>query len=724
MNTLAGAERLPKVARRKVPTMLQLEATECGAAALGMVLASHGLWLPLEALREGCGVSRDGSKAGSLLRAARRLGMDAKGWRVDPAGLADHPMPVIAFWEFNHFVVIEGCRHDRVYLNDPATGPRVIDRAEFDRAFTGILLTFTPTDTFQRAGSPPRAWRTLLPHLMASRAALAFLLIAGLLALVPALAVPIASKIFVDQVLLDHLDSWLRPLMVALLLTAILRIAVSLLQETAVARLQWHLSLAIGLGMARHLLSLPATFFAQRHVGDVASRFTSVEDLCHLLSGQIATLAIAALSATIYGLLMLMFDPVLASVGVLAALIGGLVVSLSARMRSDLVRRLRRDQAALASISISGLQTIETLKAAGLEDGFFARWSNAQARLLNARQRSVVPLMLLGVVPVLLGGLADAAVLGLGAVRIMGGWMTVGDLIAFQFLLGGFMAPVRQLVTASSALQDLRGDLERVEDVLRYPVDPRLADSDVPMTQGRLRGHVELRDIRFGYSPLEPPLIEGFNLVLEPGRRVALVGPSGSGKSTLARILAGLNRPWEGQVLLDGVPVQDWPRGLISASVAAVDQRICLFQGSIRENLTLWDPSVPEPDVIAAARDACIHATIAARPSGYGAPVAEAGANFSGGETQRLEIARALVPWPSVLILDEATSALDPLVEAEMLENLRRRGCTTLLVAHRLSTVRDCDEIIVMKQGHIVERGTHDELVASGGAYAALIHAD
>jgi NHLM bacteriocin system ABC transporter peptidase/ATP-binding protein len=708
--------------RIRTPTVLQMEATECGAACLGMVLAYHGRWVPLDELRNACGVSRDGSRANNMLRAARSYGLDAKGWRVEPEVLADNPLPAIAFWEFNHFVVVEGVDRTGVWLNDPASGPRHVSHAEFDESFIGVLLTFTPTPAFRREGNAPRLWSATLRQLASARPALLFLLITAVLALLPSVTGPAALKIFVDDVLVRGLEGWLRPLLVGIVFAALLQGVLSWLQGHAMARLQLALGASFGLQFFRHLLSLPTTFFAQRYAGDLASRADAATETGRSLRQQIVGAVSAALVVVFQIALMLLYDPLLTTIGVGIAVANAAILQLVARARLDGTRRVLREAARLAAVSVGGIQAIETLKASGLEQDFFGRWSGLQARLINARTRLQVTDIWTNAAPLLLASLGSAAVLWLGALRAMQGDMTIGSLVAFQSLLMGFFGPVATLVGIAANLRSLRAALERAHDVIDAPPDPALSQRPVDgENEGRLSGAAELRGVTFGYSPLEEPLIRDFDLVLRPGARIAVVGVSGSGKSTVARLVAGLLTPWTGELRFDGQPLATRSRAVVAASLGFVEQHIALFQGTVRENITLWDTTLSDMEILAASRDACVHDTIVARLGGYDGAVTERGADFSGGEAQRLEIARALVHRPSLLILDEATASLDPMIEQRVLDNIRRRGCTTLIIAHRLSTVRDCDEIIVLERGRLVQRGRHEELLAQGGAYADLI---
>lgn len=718
--------RFPPTGRKRVPTILQMEAVECGAACLAMVLAHHGKWVPLEELRVTCGVSRDGSKAKNLVQAARRYGVVAEGWRTEPDKLAGKPLPAILFWEFNHFVVLEGIGRKVVYLNDPASGPRTVTHEEFNRAFTGVMLTMAPGPDFKPSGVRTSVWGAVRDQLAPSRGAVVFLVLAGIAALVPGVFVPAATKVFVDDILVRHLTDWMRPLLLGLACAALLGGLLNWLQGYFLARLQWKLGVSLGLKLTWHLLRLSPSFFAQRYAGDIASRLATTERACDLIGSQVSALLVTGLAALFYGALMAVYDPVLAGIGLALALFNALFARLVARRQENAARTVMREHATLGSLSISGIQSIETLKATASEDDFLNRWANAQARTMNAVHRSQLPLQLLDLIPRALGALTMAAILGVGGWRAMEGLITVGTLAAFQTVLSSFLSQVSGLVGVASGMRELRVAMERVDDVLRYPLDHRLDPKFAEGVEGaprRLSGAVEIADLAYGYNPLDPPLVEGFSLTLAPGARIALVGPSGSGKSTIARLIVGLADPWTGSIAFDGRPAGRILPGVRAASIAYVEQSVVLMEGTVRENLTLWDQRVSERTIVEAARDAGLHDTIAARPGGYDAPVSEGGSNWSGGQAQRLEIARALVGEPSILVLDEATSALDAATEAAILDNLRRRGCTIILVTHRLSAIRDCDEILVLDRGRIVQRGSHEALYNQPGTYGELIRA-
>jgi NHLM bacteriocin system ABC transporter peptidase/ATP-binding protein len=700
-----------------------MEAVECGAAALAIVLGYHGRHVSLEELRLACGISRDGSKAGNLVKAARQYGLIAKGFKKEPASLGALPLPLVVFWEFNHFLVVEGFGPNRVYLNDPACGPRVVTVEEFDRSFTGVVLTFEPGPDFAPSGERPSLLASLKRRLAGSEAGLAYVVLAGLALIVPGLLIPVFSQVFVDYYLVGGLDSWIGPLLIGMGLTAFLRGALAWAQQHFLLRLETKFALDTASRFVWHVLRLPIVFFSQRYGGEIAARASLNDRVAQLLSGQLATTLVSLALAVFFAILMFQYDPALTLVSVLIAVLNLAGLRLVARRRADVNQALLQRRGKLLGATMGGLQIIETLKAGGSESDFFARWAGLQANVMNAEQQLGLASQVLAVAPPFLGALNTLLILTLGGLRVMDGSLSMGQLVAFQSLAASFMAPINQFVELGGALQEAQGDLRRLDDVLRYPRDPQTDPSAAPdQPADKLSGRLELRNVTFGYSRLEPPLIQDFSLTLAPGARVALVGSSGSGKSTVAKLVAGLYEPWSGDILFDGLLRSQIPRSVLNHSVAMVDQDIFLFEGSVRDNLTLWDAALPEAVLTQAARDAAIHEEISARAAGYDYWVQEGGRNYSGGQRQRLEIARALANRPTILVLDEATSALDAHTEKRVDDSLRRRGCTCLIVAHRLSTIRDCDEIIVLERGRVVQRGSHSDLARDrSGPYARLI---
>ena len=711
--------------KEKTPTIFQMEAVECGAAALAIILAYFRKYVPLEELRIECGVSRDGSKANNMMKAARRYGLIAKGFLKEPDDVKKMEMPTIIHWNFNHFVVLEGIHNGKAYLNDPAKGPRIVSEEEFDESFTGVILTFKPGPEFQQGGARQNILKSLNKRLKGSKNAITYIILISLMLVIPGLIVPIFSKIFVDEFLIKQMNDWLKPLLLAMGITAVIRAGLTWLQQFYLLRMETKFTLSSTSKFLWHVFKLPIEFFSQRYGGEISSRVLINDKVAQLLSGELATTVLNMTTLVFYAVIMFYYDVVLTLVGISISVLNVLALKYVSRKRVDENQKLLQERGKMLGVAMNGLQMIETLKANGSESDFFSRWSGYQSKMVNAQQRLGIFTQVLSTVPITLTMINTAAILAIGSLRVMDGHLSMGMLVAFQSLMASFTGPVAKLVSLGATLQDAKGDMNRLDDVLRYKQDEQFSNDTSNEESNemliKLTGEVELKDITFGYSCLEAPLIENFNLKIKPGARVALVGGSGSGKSTVAKIVAGLYKPWSGDILFDGLSRKNIPRNVIHNSLGMVDQDIFLFEGYVRDNLTLWDSTVPKADIILATKDASIHDDVAIKPGGYDSSVDEGGNNFSGGQRQRLEIARALVTNPSIMILDEATSALDPITEKQIDDNLRRRGCTCLIVAHRLSTIRDCDEIVVLDRGKVVQRGTHDELKNVDGPYASLI---
>ncbi|MCY7368121.1 MAG: NHLP family bacteriocin export ABC transporter peptidase/permease/ATPase subunit [Chamaesiphon sp.] len=719
---------LPKTRRVRTPTVLQMEAVECGAAALGSILAYHGRIVPLPELRYECGVSRDGSKASNMIKAAKMYGMEAKGFKKELAQLAELKLPYIVFWHFNHFVVVDGLCGDRVYINDPGSGPRQITAEEFDEGYTGVVLTFEPGIEFQKQGHKGNMVAALWKRLRGSTGALLYCMVTGLFLTMLGMVIPVFSQIFVDDILIEGRRAWLFPLLWSMGIAGILQAAITLLRLRYLRKLRVKLHVGMSSRFLWHILRLPMSFYAQRYAGEISNRAHLNDFVADILSGKLATTAIDSLMVILYAAIMVQYDWVLTAIIVGFAAINAIVLQKISRQRIDANQKLMLEQGKAIGVSIAALQSIETLKASALESDFFGRWSGYYTKALNSQQTLEATNQTFSVLPVLLSALSAAGLLVVGGLRVMDGHLSIGMLIAFQGLMLSFQQPVNNLVSFATTLQELEGDLVRLDDVLDNPIDPILS-SQHPTQQNttlqyavpKLQGRVELRQLTFGYSRLAPALITDFNLTIQPGQRVALVGSSGSGKSTVAKLVSGLYQPWAGEVLFDDRPRSTIPHHILTNSISMVEQDVALFGGTIRDNLTLWDTTILQKQIQAACADAAIDSTILALSSGYDSLLNEGGANLSGGQRQRLEIARALVSNPSILVMDEATSALDAETEQSIDGHLHRRGCTCIIVAHRLSTIRDCDEIIVFDRGKVVQRGTHQSLWSVPGIYAKLI---
>ena len=725
----AGGKAAHEPSKRRIttPILLQMHATECGAACLGSVLAYFGRWVPLTELREKCEVSRDGSSAASISRAARHYGLECKGLSVRAGMLRSLEMPLILFWQFSHFVVLEGFDGRHYHLNDPATGRRTLSKAEFEKGYSRIALRFKPGADFQPGGERPGLFRQLRTLLTGSWSVLTTVIACALMLTLLALVIPVSIGVFVDDVLENH-GPW-GGLVAALLGGGVLAYILSLLKHRFLKRLAVRISVTgSNRGLSR-LLRLPVEFFHHRLVGDLTDRISSIDRVAKNLTEQFLVLIVDMGMSGVLLIAMLAYNVPLTLTVLGLALLHTLLARSLNQPRAVQSQALRREQGMLLGVGMQMLSHADNLRMTGTDDRFFARWSGQQAKELRARQRYSELGAINAALPGLIAALRAAAVLGVGGSLVIAGEMTLGTLVGFYILAEMFLSPVGRFLEFGDQRQVLEADLQRLDDISKTAEDPTLRrrspeSASIPTFNGRLQlaGQLELRDVTFGYNRARPPLIKDLNLVVKPGQRVALVGPSGSGKSTVANLVSGIYQPWSGDILFDGHPRDEIPEEVLRRSISMVDQDVVLFSASVRDNITLWNPAVPDEVIVAATRDACIHDEILIRPEGYSTPVEEGGANFSGGQRQRLEIARALVGNPSVIILDEATSALDAATEEQVDDALRRRGVTCLIVAHRLSTVRDCDEIIVLEGGVEVQRGTHDELITEeDGTYFKLV---
>ncbi len=707
----------------KVPVVMQMEALECGAASLCMILAYYGKWIPLEEVRRDCGVSRDGSRASNVLRAARNYGMAAKGYRYEPEELREEgKFPCIIHWEFNHFVVLDGFRGDRVYLNDPAKGDYSVSMEVFDQSFTGVCLFFEPTEDFHPSGAPRSVLGFALKRLSKARTAMIFVVLTTVISALAGVLNSGFSRVFMDQLLTGLNPEWVTPYFIGLGILTALTLTVSWIQAIYNLRLNGKMDAEGNATYMWKVMKLPMEFFSQRMAGDIQMRKASNATVAAQTVNILAPLVINSVMMIFYLVVMIRYSWILTMVG-LASVIGQMLFSsYISKKRVNITRVMMRDSGKLASATVSGVESIETIKSAGAENGFFEKWSGYQASVNTQNVRYMKINEYLGIVPQLLADLMNAAVLILGVGLAMSGEFTVGMIMAFQGFLASFTAPAASIIASGQQIQEMRTNMERIEDVMEYPEDPVFAaEPKESESYSKLTGHLEMKNVTFGYSRLAPPLIEDFNMELKPGSRVAFVGFSGCGKSTLAKLISGLYQPWSGEILYDGKPLSEINRSVFTGSVAVVDQDIILFEDTIANNIKMWDDSIEDFEMILAARDAQLHEDIMQREDGYQYKLTEGGKDFSGGQRQRLEIARVLAQDPTTIIMDEATSALDAQTEYNVVKSIKDRGIACVVIAHRLSTIRDCDEIIVMDKGKVLERGTHAELMALGGMYTKLV---
>lgn len=706
----------------KVPVIMQMEALECGAASLAMVLAYFGKWIPLEQVRADCGVSRDGSNAKNVLYAARSYGLIAKGYRYEPEDLKQNgKFPCIIHWNFNHFVVLNGFKKNKAVLNDPAKGTYSVSMEAFDRSFTGICLMFEPGDNFEPGGKPKSVFSFAKKRLKGAGIAITFVLLTTVIASLLNIISPAFSRVFLDRLLTGKNPEWFYPFIIALAGLSAVQLIVAWIRTVYSLQIDGKLSVVGTTTFMWKVLRMPMQFFSQRMAGDIASRQSSNATISKKIVNTIAPLALNTAMMVFYLVVMIRYSLLLTFVGLISIVVNIFMSRIISKKRINLTRVQMRDAGKLASSTVAGIEMIETIKASGAENGYFEKWSGYQASVNTQKVKYTRLNQYLGMIPMIVSSITNIAILMIGVWLTMNGEFTIGMIMAFQGFLSSFTAPVSSLVSAGQTMQEMRTEMERIEDVMEYPIDPEFENQTVADSYDKLSGKIEIKNVTFGYSSLAEPIIKDFNLSLKPGSRVALVGASGCGKSTISKLISGLYQPWSGEILFDGKPISKIDRSVFKCSLAVVDQDIILFEDTIANNIKMWDDSIEDYEMILAAHDAQLHEDIMQRDGGYQYKITEGGKDFSGGQRQRMEIARVLAQDPTIIIMDEATSALDAKTEYDVVKAIKDRGITCIVVAHRLSTIRDCDEIIVLDRGNVVERGTHTELYEKNGLYTQLV---
>ena len=709
----------------KVPVVMQMEALECGAASLAMVCAYYNKWIPLEQIRVDCGVSRDGANAKNLLVAARSYGFTAKGYRYEPDDLKKNgKFPCIIHWNFNHFVVLDGFKGKKAVINDPAKGNYTVSMETFDKSFTGICLMFEPNENFVPSGKRKSVLSFAVKRLNGAKVAVVFVVFTTLISALIGVITPAFSRIFMDRLLTHESPDWFYPFLVALSAMSALQLVISALETYYSNRINGKLATVGSSTFLWKVLHLPMEFFSQRLAGDIQGRQGSNAGIANSVVNTFAPLALNAIMMVFYLVVMIRYSWILTLVGLSSLVINAWMSSIISKKRVNITRVSMRDAGKLAGATVAGVEMIETIKASGAENGFFERWAGYQASVNAQKVKYAKINQYLGMIPSVVSTITGIVVLTLGVWFAMEGTFTVGMVMAFQGVLSSFSAPATTFISAGQTIQEMRTQMERVEDVMEYREDDCYKTEVKEESFAKLKGNIELKNITFGYSRLSDPVIKDFSLNIKPGQRVALVGTSGCGKSTISKLVSGLYQPWSGEILYDGKHLSEIDRDVFTGSLAVVDQEIALFEGTIAENIKMWDNSIEDFEMIMAARDSQLHEEIMRRDGGYNYRIAEGGKDFSGGQRQRLEIARVLAQDPSIIILDEATSALDAKTEYDLVKAVKDRGITCIVVAHRLSTIRDCDEIIVLDHGVAVERGTHEELYAKCGKYTQLVSND
>ena len=711
----------------KTPVIMQLEAVECGAACLDMILAYYDLWIPLEQVRYDCGVSRDGSNAKNVIQAARNYGFTAKGLKLETEALRKHVnFPCIVHWDFDHFIVVNGIKGNTVYINDPARGMVKMPIKEFDAGFTGICLVFEPSDEFKPGGNKPSVLRYALKRVGNVKADMLFVVLVSLITSISGIITMGLSRIFMDEILTENNPSWYIPFIIFLVVFFIVGIATNIISELIKYKINGKLAISGSSSFMWKVMRLPMDFFSQRLVGDIARRKMTNSSIAETIVYTIAPTVLDFFVMIFYLVVIIRYSVLLSLLGIASVVINIFVSEYISNEKTNIMRVLMRDEGKLSGLTVSGIEMIETIKSSGAEEGFFEKWSGYLASSNKQHAKFDNYSAHMNIIPAIVNSVMSSLILISSIYLVIKGHFTVGMVMAFEGLMTSFISPANSLISVLQIMTEMRTDMERVEDVMNYKDDVMLDTSNIPVEGefNKLSGNLEIKNVTFGYSRLAAPLLDDFSLSVKQGQKIAIVGASGSGKSTVAKLVSGLYQPWSGEILFDGKRLDEINRHIFTGSVAIVNQDVTVFEDTIKNNISMWDTTIEDFEIILAAKDAGIHEDIMLRDGGYNYKLSENGKDFSGGQRQRMEIARVLSGEPTLIILDEATAALDAKTEAYVVNAIKERGITCIVIAHRLSTIKDSDEIIVLNHGVVEERGTHEELYAKGGYYTELISND
>jgi len=720
MNNYKGQQQK----RKKTPTMLQMEATECGATSLSIILAYYNKYITSEEARIACGVSRDGTKAINIIRAARNYGMEAHGANLDITDLNKVNVPFIVYWQFNHFLVVEGYNESKVYLNDPATGPRSISWQDFESGYTGVVLEITPGDQFKAEGLPESTTLSLLIRQLGKNFSPVFFIILLTTALIiPKVSLPIFSKAFVDYLLIDNQRNLIPVILWGIGLSTVAMGLFSWFQAKLLYRLKMKLNIVNTVNFLWHLFHIPIRYYQQRSTGDIVQRNELSEKIAAFLAHDIPANLVGVLEIVCFALVIFLLSWQLGMVLIIVVFLNLIALQLGKRTLTDIGRQYAQEQGKLEGIETNGIQIIETLKVSGLEHYFFNRWIAHYTKVLNTEQKMVWISTYLGLVPTFLSFMTNLIMICFGAWLVMKGSITIGTIVAIQALTTSFMTPVNQLISFISKFSQLKGDIFRLNDVINTKIDPRYLKKEITeknILSTEAENILTINNLSFSYSPLDPPTIDNLSLKVKPCQRIAIVGASGSGKSSLAKLICGLNLLDKGDILLNNFSITTITPSALAKMIAYVDQNVLFFPGNLRENLTLWDKNINDEHIYSLLKKVNLYEEVITR-GGLSTRIVESGSNFSGGQCQRLEIVRALLRKPKLLILDEATSAMDAALEAKVYANLHDLDCTVVVIAHRLSAIKESDVIYVLNEGRIVEQGSHAELIGQAGYYNELV---